>query len=428
MRGTATTIFASRKIILALLLPVYFLFPTIAIAASTEISAGVTPDSPFYFIDVALEKLGLFFTLSREKRVEKILLHAEERIAEMKAVEGDPSLVEKALGLYQKGMDVAIKESLDESDEDVSNRLLENVADKLIEHRESFEELVNFVPEDVKESIESVLEASRIKYDEAINQISEPENQIEKLENKIEEFEKITPSAIVPDVIDPPTCRLAASSEVIPRGSPVTITWSTTNASYVADSGGKNNANGSIVFTPDSLPYNYSITAYGEGGSKSCNITITEAEASATINASSLSSSSFNPTISGTAEGVLSVAFSLGDDGGKVYGSGDISISDSGKWSHTISTALTNGTYTISLYGSNNDLLTEETLTIGDVTFDKTPDTLKIYVDGALFVEEINLSETEALELCILTSTDNPWPKYVYCEYNDIGIFDSLKG
>ena len=47
---------------------------------------GITPDSPFYFADKWAKQLSLMFTFREEAKVEKALLYAEERLAEMNAM------------------------------------------------------------------------------------------------------------------------------------------------------------------------------------------------------------------------------------------------------------------------------------------------------------------------------------------------------
>jgi len=46
-------------------------------------SAGITPDSPFYFWDEMAEQISLRFTFRQEARAEKALQYAEEKLAEM---------------------------------------------------------------------------------------------------------------------------------------------------------------------------------------------------------------------------------------------------------------------------------------------------------------------------------------------------------
>jgi len=62
--------------------------PSKAIAqeeAVTTVEAGLTTESPFYFLDRWVEAIELFFT-PEEKKPEKMLEFAEERLAEIEEV------------------------------------------------------------------------------------------------------------------------------------------------------------------------------------------------------------------------------------------------------------------------------------------------------------------------------------------------------
>lgn len=57
------------------------------VAESTDLEEpGITPDSPLYGLDRAIERIGLALTFDKAKRSEKALRNAEERLAEVKAM------------------------------------------------------------------------------------------------------------------------------------------------------------------------------------------------------------------------------------------------------------------------------------------------------------------------------------------------------
>ncbi|MCK4927570.1 MAG: hypothetical protein KAS11_03820 [Candidatus Aenigmarchaeota archaeon] len=66
--------------------------------------AGITPDSPFYGIDVAMDNIGLMFTFNKEKRAEKRLQIADERLkeAEMMAAANNIEAMERARLNHEK--------------------------------------------------------------------------------------------------------------------------------------------------------------------------------------------------------------------------------------------------------------------------------------------------------------------------------------
>lgn len=89
----------------------------------------------------------------------------------------------------------------------------------------------------------------------------------------------------------------------------------------------------------------------------------TASNQSATI--SSIVSNSRTPVITGTATGVSQIGLSLGDAGGKVYGSGNgtISVIDN-RWSHTVNTPLADGSYTIDIVNTNSQKLASGFITV----------------------------------------------------------------
>lgn len=70
---------------------------------------GLTPDSPIYFFDTWGEKIGLFFTFSAEKKAEKTIKYAEEKLAEAKIMveEEKTETLEKANQRYEELLDLA---------------------------------------------------------------------------------------------------------------------------------------------------------------------------------------------------------------------------------------------------------------------------------------------------------------------------------
>ena len=54
-----------------------------ALAQEEEVDAGVTPDSPFYALDKAMDRISLALTFDKARRSEKALQIAEERLQEL---------------------------------------------------------------------------------------------------------------------------------------------------------------------------------------------------------------------------------------------------------------------------------------------------------------------------------------------------------
>src|SRR3989344_3668334 len=77
--------------------------------ASAATSAGVKPGSFFYFFDTAFENIDLFFTSNPEKKAQKALGYADERLAEIEAVAEDknPDAVKTAIANYESNVALA---------------------------------------------------------------------------------------------------------------------------------------------------------------------------------------------------------------------------------------------------------------------------------------------------------------------------------
>jgi hypothetical protein len=87
--------------------------------------------------------------------------------------------------------------------------------------------------------------------------------------------------------------------------------------------------------------------------------------ASASIDSSSLQAATYTPTITGTASGVTNVGISIGDNGGKAFGSGTVPVVN-GRWSVSVWPALVpqSNPYTVYVYGSNSTVLATGNLTV----------------------------------------------------------------
>ena len=108
---------------------------------------------------------------------------------------------------------------------------------------------------------------------------------------------------------------------------------------------------------------NPDMCSYGIDYSEPFTITSpTATQPSATITTSAQTT---NPTpyIIGTANGVNQVGITISNSGGKVYGSGLVSVIN-GNWSVNVSPALALGQHTINVYDANNNLLTTSPLNI----------------------------------------------------------------
>jgi len=95
--------------------------------------AGITPDSPFYGIDVAMDNIGLMFTFNKEKRAEKKLQIADERLKEanMMAAANNIEAMEKAMANHENMLQSAEKdrEAIGTGDGTQTNTMLKKMSD-----------------------------------------------------------------------------------------------------------------------------------------------------------------------------------------------------------------------------------------------------------------------------------------------------------
>ena len=90
---------------------------------------GITPDSPFYFLDTLGKKLGLMFAFGDEAKAKKALEYAEERLAEANAMALKNKLKEmtQAAGDYDELM-AMVSERLQAGETGISANVSERVA------------------------------------------------------------------------------------------------------------------------------------------------------------------------------------------------------------------------------------------------------------------------------------------------------------
>jgi len=150
-----------RKILTVFLVVSLFvmIFAPAAMAQDESVEAGLTPDSPFYFLKQWVEEIQLMFTFKAENKIELLNRFAEKRIAEaQKMIEkGKTDLAEKCLNRYEKHLNKTqgIIEKL--GNEEVYMK----VAEATSKHGRILNELLEKVPETAKESIGRAVEVSQ---------------------------------------------------------------------------------------------------------------------------------------------------------------------------------------------------------------------------------------------------------------------------
>jgi len=154
-----------RLILLSCVMVISLLFTGTAYAQDEELqlpSAGITPDSPFYFLDNWGKSMGLFFALGAEAKAKKALEYAEERLAEAHtmAVRKRARALEKATNGYGDYVSLAIQKMEEARKQGVSDNICEIVALATSKHLLVLDRVVDIVPEEAKEAIAQAKGAS----------------------------------------------------------------------------------------------------------------------------------------------------------------------------------------------------------------------------------------------------------------------------
>jgi hypothetical protein len=150
-------------IVISLVLSVSFVVPAKAQFGWLP-RPGIGPDSPFYFLDLLGEKLGMFFAFSAEAKTKKTLAYAEERLAEAKAMadKGKPEETGIAIEGYESYL-IFAQEKVREAKE--KGKKIEEISTKVAEatskHFSVLEDVLAKVPEQAKPAITRAKEKSK---------------------------------------------------------------------------------------------------------------------------------------------------------------------------------------------------------------------------------------------------------------------------
>lgn len=139
----------------------------------------------------------------------------------------------------------------------------------------------------------------------------------------------------------------------VKEGEQISIVWASKDAKTATDVEGKDIAlSGTATYSPDkTTTYSYKFVS----GSKKVTCAVTANIVGGTIDASSLSTSSTKPTISGTASGVKSLQVIIKEDGSSktAFKSKTIKIRN-GNWEVKVSKKLSEGTYNVTVSDSKD--------------------------------------------------------------------------
>jgi len=163
--------------VISLLITLVFLFSfgTVVLAQEIELpDPGLTPDSPFYFLETIAEDVVTFFTFGDLKKAERYASLAAERIAEAKDMveKGKPELVEKPLKRYKsqlnKSMNRAEQAMFAGKDFDKVMGVIAKAGKTTSVHLEALTEVYEKVPEQTKTAVESAMGTLVKRHEKAV--------------------------------------------------------------------------------------------------------------------------------------------------------------------------------------------------------------------------------------------------------------------
>lgn len=180
------------KKILSLLVSLLVLATPVFAAEEAEfVDPGVTPNSPVYGLDRALERIQLAITFKEEEKAKLKFKFAEERLAEAEvmAEEGEEELAEELMEDYEEG--------LNETNEEIERAvargqnvtdLVEHVSTRTSKHLEVLQRVYEKVPEQARAAIAHAMEVSVRKQVGVLAHIEDGEEIKERVRNEINEI------------------------------------------------------------------------------------------------------------------------------------------------------------------------------------------------------------------------------------------------
>jgi hypothetical protein len=170
-----------KKLISVLLISTVLL--SVGLSARAEdaiVKPGLTPDSPFYFLDNIGESIGMFFAFSEEAKAKKALTYAEEKLAEAEATVENEEEVGKARERYEQYME-RVRARVEENKNKEGEELSDEVASRITKHFDVLDRIIEKAPEKAKEALIVAKENSSKGYERVLEVLSEksPERAIE---------------------------------------------------------------------------------------------------------------------------------------------------------------------------------------------------------------------------------------------------------
>ncbi len=161
----------SKKIIVAVMFGVFLSFGVANAQIEGFPSAGVTPGNPLFFLDRFFENVGTFFTFGEANKARRYLALSEERLAEIQALaeEQDNENTAQAVEFYEEQLTEAKERAGRTGDIDLEAE----VTDATTRHLSAFDQVIERVPEQARESVQGAKERTMTGQLEALQGIAQ---------------------------------------------------------------------------------------------------------------------------------------------------------------------------------------------------------------------------------------------------------------
>lgn len=166
---------------------------TTAISSETA-KPGLLPTSPFYFLKEFNRNVVSFFTFNPVSKAKLELKFADERAAEIKALEETKKGegVEKAVGNYQQNVErlqTRLQALTENSNNPNVDKLLDELTQRAVVHQELFDE-IKAKHSEIKEKIEAAQEAISTSLSTGLEKLDLPEKIEARFEKTLEKIEQ----------------------------------------------------------------------------------------------------------------------------------------------------------------------------------------------------------------------------------------------
>lgn len=180
-----------KKIVICFLTVLFSANLALATSTIDLPKAGLTPNSPFYFLDTIDEKISLFFTFDKVKKAQKAEKFSEEKLAEAKQMSDDNTTdkIDVALNKYDEYLNEAIDDANTAKDEGKNvDEVLATVSEAIQKHLVVLAEVYAKVPEQAKSAIQNAITNSSKGQENALKAISGEKKT--EVQNKINDLKK----------------------------------------------------------------------------------------------------------------------------------------------------------------------------------------------------------------------------------------------